>query len=90
MLLKVPPPDVIDHAAVVALPPMVAPDKVIAEGVADWQTTSGPPAATVGAGVTVTVVDPVTFVLQVVQELSITILQPRLTHPVQRISMKVL
>jgi len=33
--LNVPPPEVIDHAAVVALPPIVAPVNVIGEGVAD-------------------------------------------------------
>ena len=35
MLLKVPPPDVIDHAPVVAPPPMLAPANVMAAGVAD-------------------------------------------------------
>ena len=35
MLLKVPPPEVIDHAPVVALPPTLAPVKVMAVGVAD-------------------------------------------------------
>ena len=49
MLLKVPPPDVIDHAPVVAPPPTLAPLNVIADGVADWQTLSGPPGVTVGA-----------------------------------------
>jgi hypothetical protein len=60
VLLKVPPPEVIDHAPVVALPPTLAPLKVIAEGEADWQTTSGPPGVTVGAGFTVIVLVPLT------------------------------
>jgi hypothetical protein len=41
---------VIDHVPVVAPPPIDDPDKVIAAGVADWQTTSSVPALTVGAG----------------------------------------
>ena len=55
VLLSVPPPDTIDQAPVVALPPTLAPDNVIAEGLADWQTRSGPPASTEGAGSTVMV-----------------------------------
>jgi len=35
VLLNVPPPEVIDHAPVVALPPTLAPVNVIALGVAD-------------------------------------------------------
>ena len=35
VLLNVPPPDVIDHAPVVAPPPTVAPANVMADGVAD-------------------------------------------------------
>jgi len=35
VLLNVPPPEVIDHAPVVALPPTLAPVNVIAAGVAD-------------------------------------------------------
>jgi len=35
VLLRVPPPEVIDHAPVVAPPPIVAPLKVMAVGVAD-------------------------------------------------------
>src|ERR1043165_4018279 len=55
VLLNVPPPDVIDHAPVVAPPPTLAPLNVIAAGVADWQTKSGPPGVTVAAGFTVIV-----------------------------------
>ena len=47
VLLNVPPPDVIDHAPVVAPPPTLEPAKVIGAGVADWQTALGPPAITV-------------------------------------------
>ena len=53
--LSVPPPDVIDHAPVVALPPTLAPLKVIAAGVADLQTLFGPPAVAVGNAFTVIV-----------------------------------
>lgn len=60
VLLNVPPPDVIDHVPVVAPPPTVAPDKVMAEGVADWHTTSALPALTVGTGLTVMVLSAVT------------------------------
>jgi hypothetical protein len=49
---------VIDHAAVVALPPKLAPDNVIAAGVADWQTVIAGPGVTVGGAATVTVADP--------------------------------
>ena len=35
VLLNIPPPETIDHAPVVAPPPMLAPDKVMAEGLAD-------------------------------------------------------
>jgi hypothetical protein len=35
VLLKVPPPEVIDHAPVEADPPTLDPDNVMAEGVAD-------------------------------------------------------
>ena len=35
MVLKIPPPEVIDHAAVVAEPPILAPLKMIAVGVDD-------------------------------------------------------
>ena len=52
VLLNVPPPDVIDQAPVVAPPPTLAPVSVIADGVADWQTLSGPPGVTVAAGFT--------------------------------------
>ena len=45
----------IDHAAVEAPPPMVAPVKVMAAGVADWQRLFGPPGVTVGRAVTVIV-----------------------------------
>ena len=50
-----PPPDVMDQAAVVALPPKLAPARVIAVGFADWHTTSVLPAFTVGAWLTVIV-----------------------------------
>lgn len=55
MVLNVPPPEVIDQAPVVALPPTLAPVKVIAVGVADWQTVLGPPGVTVAVGLTVMV-----------------------------------
>jgi hypothetical protein len=54
-LLRLPLPDVIDQAAVVAPPLIVAPFKVMGVGLVDWQTTSGPPALTVGNGLTVMV-----------------------------------
>ena len=63
-MLNVPPPEVTDHAADVAPPPMVAPLNVIGAGVADWHTVFGPPAFTVDAGITVTVALPVTGWLQ--------------------------
>ena len=63
MLLRVPPPEVIDHAPVVALPFTVAPERTMAAGVADWHTVMADPAFTVGAAVTVTVALPLTFVL---------------------------
>src|SRR4029079_17543873 len=53
--LSVPPPDVIDHAPVVALPPTLAPLNVMAVGVADWHALSGPPASAVGAAAIVIV-----------------------------------
>jgi hypothetical protein len=55
VLLKVPPPEVIDHAPVVAPPPTLAPANAIADGVPDWQTVLGPPAFTVGVAFTVMV-----------------------------------
>jgi len=55
VLLSQPPPDVIDHAPVVALPPTLAPVKVIAAGDADWQAANAAPAVTVAMGLTVTV-----------------------------------
>ena len=55
MLLSVPPPDVTDHAPVVALPPTLAPVKVIAAGDADWQAAKVVPGVTVATGLTVTV-----------------------------------
>ena len=55
MLLNVPPPDVIDQAPVVAPPPTLAPVKVMAAGVADWQTVLGPPGVTVFRGLTLIV-----------------------------------
>lgn len=42
-----------DHAPVVAAPPTVAPERVMAEGVADSHTVFGPPASTVGKAFTV-------------------------------------
>lgn len=59
MLLNVPPPEVIDHAADVALPPIDAPLNTIAVGDADWHITFGPPPFTVGEGVTDIVTLPV-------------------------------
>ena len=53
VLLKFPPPDVIDHAPVVAPPPTLAPANGIADGVADSHIVLGPPAFTVGAAFTV-------------------------------------
>ena len=55
MLLNVPPPEMIDHAPVIPLPPMLAPLKVIAPGDADWHTLFGPPAVAVGNAFTVTI-----------------------------------
>ena len=55
VLLSVPPPEVIDQAPVVAPPPTLAPVRVMATGVADWQTALGPPVVTVAAGFTLTV-----------------------------------
>lgn len=52
VLLKVPPPAVMDQAPVVAPPPTLAPVKVMAAGAADWQTVFGPPGVTVAAGLT--------------------------------------
>jgi hypothetical protein len=58
VLLKVPPPEVIDQVpplpfAGVELPPIIAPVKGIATGFADWHTpTSGPPASMVNVEVT--------------------------------------
>jgi hypothetical protein len=54
VLLRVPPPDVIDHAPVVALPPTLAPLNVIAPGVADWQAVNAAPGVTVASGLTLT------------------------------------
>lgn len=56
MLLSVPPPEVIDHAPVVALPPTLAPLNVIADGEADWQAVSVLPGVTVASGLTVIVI----------------------------------
>ena len=53
-----------DQAADVALPPNVAPLNTMADGVADWQTISGPPALTVEGVATVMVADPVTVCVQ--------------------------
>ena len=54
-MLKIPPPEVIDHAPVVAPPPTVAPESVIADGVGDWQTVKVPPVFTVGAALIIMV-----------------------------------
>lgn len=59
MLLSEPPPETIDHAPVVAPPPMAEPLKAYADGLDDWHTLSGPPAFTVGNGFTFTVLVPV-------------------------------
>ena len=64
MLLSVPPPETIDHAPVVALPPILAPVKVSAEGDAEVQTLSGPPDVTVGAVATDTVTVPGIWAVQ--------------------------
>jgi hypothetical protein len=55
VLLNVPPPEIIDHAPVVAPPPIVAPLSVIADGDEDWQTGEEAPASTIGAWFTVIV-----------------------------------
>jgi len=60
VLLSVPPPEVMDQAPVVALPPTLAPLNVMAVGVADWQTLFGPPGVTVATGLTVMVLVPLT------------------------------
>ena len=62
VLLNVPPPEVIDQAPVVALPPTLAPVRVIAAGVADWHTVLGPPGVTVASGLIVIVLVPVAAV----------------------------
>ena len=54
MLLNVPPPEIIDQAPVVALPPNKAPVNGMAAGVADWQVLIATPAVTVGIAFTVT------------------------------------
>jgi hypothetical protein len=58
VLLKVPPPEVIDHAPVVADPPTLAPLNVRAEGLADWHTLFVPPGVTVANGLTLIVLVP--------------------------------
>ena len=55
VLLNDPPPEVIDQAPVVALPPTLAPDNMIGAGVADWHTLFGPPALAVAIGFTLIV-----------------------------------
>jgi hypothetical protein len=55
VLLNVPPPEVIDHAAVLAPPPKLAPLNVMADGLADWQTVFGPAGVTVAAALTLIV-----------------------------------
>ena len=52
VLLNVPPPDTIDHAPVVALPPTLAPANAKATGDADRQTVFGPPAVATAAAFT--------------------------------------
>ena len=44
----------IDHAPVVALPPTLAPLKLMALGVGDRQTLFGPPAVAIGNAFTLT------------------------------------
>ena len=53
VLLKVPPPEKIVQAPVLAEPPTVAPVKVIATGGEDWQTVMVLPGVTVAARFTV-------------------------------------
>ena len=53
MPLNVPPPEMIDQAPVVALPPNTAPVNAMAAGVADWHVLIAPPAETVGSAFTV-------------------------------------
>ena len=54
VLLNVPPPETIDHAPVVALPPTLAPANAKAIGEADRHTVFGSPAVAVGAAKTLT------------------------------------
>ncbi len=60
IVLKVPVPEVIDHAPVVAPPPTLAP--VSANGVELWQVVTVPPVFTVAAAFTVMVLSSVTAV----------------------------
>jgi len=60
VVLKIPLPEVMDHAPVVAPPPKTTPLKVIADGDADSHTVFGPPAVTVGNCETVMVLVEVT------------------------------
>ena len=55
VVLKVPKPELINQAAVLAPPPKPAPLKVIAVGEADSQASIGSPASTVNTGSTVIV-----------------------------------
>ena len=56
---SVPPPDVMLHAPVDALPPTEAPDSVIEEGLADSQASRSAPGLTVAAWSVTTVVEAV-------------------------------
>lgn len=57
MLLRVPPPERIDHAAEVAPPAKLAPVNAAATGEDDWHTAGEVPGVTVGGVFTVTVVE---------------------------------
>ena len=76
-LLSVPPPETIDQAPVVAPPPTLAPDSVMADGEADWQAVFGPPAVAVAAAITVIVLSEVAAVHGLVKfEVSLSITSP--------------
>jgi hypothetical protein len=55
VLLRVPPPEVMDHAPVVAPPPTLAPTSVMGKGEADWHVLIAAPGVTVAAGLTLIV-----------------------------------
>jgi hypothetical protein len=60
VLLKVPPPEIIDHAPVVALPPILAPVSAKATGDDDLQTVFEPPEVAVAPAFTIIEPDAVT------------------------------